>query len=553
MNSKQIIRIISDFNAAPLSNFLKKEKRTSEFEVELSSYGQVYQTLAIPSNSSIDIVWTKPELTLPSFKKACQLEEIKHSDVLQEVKSFAKSVIAASENRYIFVASWILSSNINYGMLDWQSGLGLSNLLSRCNLLLADEFSKSSNVYLMQSHGWMQGEINPNDRKMWYTTKIPYTSGVFKNAARYIAQCINGIEGKSRRLIILDLDNTLWGGVVGESGWGGLRLGGHDHIGEAFKDFQLALKSLSNKGVQLAISSKNDEVIAMDAIENHPEMILKKNDFAGWRINWQDKALNISDLASELNLGLDSMVFIDDNPSERIRVGEALPGIIVPEWPSDPANFVDALGSLNYFENTSISSEDRQRTMMYVSERDRRDTKVEVGNIEVWLKKLRTKLCATTVERNNISRVAQLLNKTNQLNLSTRRMSENEIIEWLAKENRSMLTVALKDIYGDMGLIGIVSVEVLGDCGRLVDFVLSCRAIGRRVEDTLIYLACDELISLGAKSMDVFYLPTNRNGLTLEVLEKSNLERVKKNYFRLNLDKKYDKPSLVELIYERNL
>ena len=185
--------------------------------------------------------------------------------------------------------------------------------------------------------------------------KIPYISSVFENATMDIVQYIEAIKGKSRRLIILDLDDTLWGGVLGENGWQGLRLGGHDHVGEAFRDFQLALKALSNRGVQLAISSKNDEKLAMDAIDNHPEMILKKEDFVGWRINWNDKAVNIAELSEEINLGLESIVFIDDNPAERGRVSDALKGILVPDWPKDPAMYVETLYSLRCFENTTIS------------------------------------------------------------------------------------------------------------------------------------------------------------------------------------------------------
>ena len=148
---------------------------------------------------------------------------------------------------------------------------------------------------------------------------------------------LNGLDGRGRKLIVVDLDDTLWGGIVGEVGWEQLKLGGHDHVGEAFADFQRALKGLNRRGILLAIASKNEERVALEGIAQHPEMVLSLDDFAGWRIDWEDKAQNIADMVAELNLGLQSVVFIDDNPAERSRVREALPEVFVPEWPADPA------------------------------------------------------------------------------------------------------------------------------------------------------------------------------------------------------------------------
>ena len=175
---------------------------------------------------------------------------------------------------------------------------------------------------------------------------------------------------------------------MGETGWHGIRLGGHDHVGEAFKSFQRELKALSNRGVQLAIVSKNDENVALDAIDQHPEMLLRRADFAGWRINWQDKAANIASLTAEINLGLDSVVFIDDNPAERDRVAGALPQVLVPAWPNDPTAYVAALRSLNCFQTASVGTEDRSRKSMYVAERERKEIRLAVDSTEEWLQRL---------------------------------------------------------------------------------------------------------------------------------------------------------------------
>ena len=545
--NQKLVSLISDFNIAPLSGYLKNKLKNPEFVFETAPYGQVYQSLARSSESWLDIVWTSPERILPGFNKALQLEQIKHEDIMTEVEDFAENLIRASTGKYIFVAAWHLPVSNSYGILDWRDGLGLSSLLAKCNLRLSAKLSEHNKIFMLPTHRWIEGIKQPISKKLWYATKVPYVGDVFEAAAENIQKSINAINGKSRRLIVVDLDNTLWGGVVGETGWQGVRLGGHDHVGEAFKDFQLALKALSNRGVQLAISSKNDEAVALEAIDNHPEMVLKREDFAGWRINWNDKAANIEELVNEINLGFESVVFIDDNPAERGRVSDAFREVLVPEWPQDPAMYVDTLHSLYCFDTTTITNEDRARTSMYVSERNRQSIRQSVGSNDDWLRRLGTSVTALPVNSSNISRVTQLFNKTNQLNLSTRRLSDQEIISWGDKETRSMMAISVSDQFGDMGLVGIISVEASNAEGRLIDFILSCRVMGRRVEETLIYLAVTELVKLGAKNMEVVYQPTDRNRPTLQVLEDAKLEKIDTHKFIVDFELGYKKPEFVEL------
>ena len=544
---KKKITLVSDFNIAPLSGFLKNRLKNSEFFVETAPYGQVYQSLTLSRESWLDIVWTLPERVLLGFQKACQLEEVVHEDILAEVDDFAQKLIDVSKKRYMFVVAWHLSAKKGYGMLDWRDGLGLSNLLAKCNTRLAEKLSETKNIFMLPVQSWMEGLKNPFSNKMWYVAKIPYNSAVFENAANHIFQYLEAIKGKSRRLVVLDLDNTLWGGVVGENGWQGIRLGGHDHVGEAFKDFQLAIKSLLNRGIQLAISSKNDEVVAMQAIDNHPEMVLTKKDFIGWRINWNDKAVNIVELADEINLGLESIVFIDDNPAERSRVTDALPEVLVPDWPEDPSMFVETLNSLCCFEGTTITQEDRARTSLYIAERNRKDQKSSVKKNDDWLRRLGTKVTVRHVNSSNISRVTQLFNKTNQLNLSTRRLSEQEITNWLDDKAHSMMAVSVTDQFGDMGLVGVIGLEVIGDKGRLVDFVLSCRVMGRQVEETLLHVAVSKLKSQGASNMEIAYKATERNGPTLQILKNARLKEIKPNVFNVNCKIGFEKPEFVSL------
>lgn len=542
------IRLISDFNIAPLAGQLQTYTNLEDCFVEVADYGQVMQSISQEEDSYLDVVWTTPEKILPSFNAACQLKKVSHKLVLAEVEEYINFLIKHCRSEYIFVSSWVLPHEFTgYGILDWKEGIGLTNLLMKCNLKIAEKLQKIDRFFMLDVQRWMSGTADPVNNRLWYAAKVAFSSEVFKNAAKQISASLDAINGQSKRLIILDLDNTIWGGVVGENGWQSLRLGGHDHIGEAFKEFQLELKALSNRGVQLAIASKNDDDVALDAIKNHPEMILRPDDFCAWRINWQDKAANIVDMITELNLGLGSVVFIDDNPVERLRVADAIREVFVPEWPKDPTMYVSALRKLGCFEAINVSTEDRQRKLMYAAERDRRDVKGNVSDTKEWLKKLATTVTVEALSEDNITRVVQLFNKTNQLNLTTRRLSEAQIMDWSNSNENIIKIISVNDAFGQMGIVGIIGLCKKGEDGFLIDYILSCRVMGRKVEETLIHIAAVELAKVGCKMMHIDFVPTERNRPTFEVLKSAGLEEAKLNYFNIDLQIGFDKPPEVSI------
>ena len=276
-------------------------------------------------------------------------------------------------------------------------------------------------------------------------------------------------------------------------------------------------------------------------------MLLRKSDFVGWRINWNDKAANILDLAKELNLGLASIVFIDDNPAERDRVASALPDVLVPDWPKDATSYVSALRELDCFQTSTLSNEDRTRKESYVANRERQLLMQTFDSADDWLRRLGTRVRVSPVSAANIARVAQLFNKTNQLNLSTRRLSEQEILDWQLPQHRSMLAISVSDHFGDMGLVGIVSVEVGAASGAIVDYILSCRVMGRKVEETLLHIAAEELVQLGANTVEIRYLPTARNRPTLEVLQKAGLRARTPECFVIDVKEGFKQPDTVTL------
>jgi FkbH-like protein len=422
---------------------------------------------------------------------------------------------------------------------------------------LAENLQSDPRVIVLDAGRWaaVHGEKSFSQR-MWYMSKTPYSVELFKEAALEIRSTVRALTGQTKKLIVLDLDDTLWGGVVGDLGWQNLRIGGHDPVGEAFKDFQLALQALKRKGVLLGIVSKNEESTALEAIGSHPEMALRKDDFAGWRINWQDKAQNIADLATELNLGLQSVVFIDDNPAERARVQEALPEVLVPDWPLNPMEYPLALEKLRCFDKAEVTAEDGQRSAMYVLERKRRAVRAEVGSLDQWLETLEVRVLVEGVNPANLERVTQLLNKTNQMNLSTRRLTRDELWDWTRQPENKMLAFRVADKFGDYGLVGIGSFSNQSEGAAdavLVDFILSCRAMGREVERAMMHVLLTAARAAGARFIRAEYLPTPKNQPCLAFLKNSELtERDKSNVFVWDLEQEYLKPSTVTLLSGAN-
>ena len=550
------VRLISDFNIEVLAGYLSNLAGEGRLTVTVGEFGQVIQCLAgsdtkAPSDDIV-VLWARPESLFPSYRKALELQAVDHDAVLAEVDAYAGLVRDhVLRVKWLFHPTWTLpSANRGYGLLDYSPGLGLSQLLARMNLRLVESVGGLPNFFVLNAEPWLRhGGARPSLPKMWFAAKVPLKNVVFQEAAKDLVAAMDGLAGKARKLILVDLDDTLWGGVVGETGWQGIRLGGHDHVGEAFVEFQRSLKALANRGVQLGIVSKNDERVALEAIDHHPEMQLRRVDFAGWRISWEDKVKNIVALAEELRLGLDSVVFIDDNPVERGRVREAIGDrVLVPDWPEDPAEFSTALLELRCFDAPVISSEDRARSAMYAAERERRAEAQQVGSLEDWLATLGTEVRAEPLSPANLARAGQLFNKTNQMNLATRRLSEDELRRWSEADNRRLWTFRVSDRYGDSGLTGIISIESEGDTAKIVDFLISCRVMGRRVEEAMVHTAVEYArVKTGAKRVVAEFIPTERNGPCLDFWQRSGFEQRMKHSFLWEPMRPFPAPQFVKL------
>src|SRR5437899_1123676 len=419
----------------------------------------------------------------------------------------------------------------------------------RINVRLLESLAGAPTIHPLWGDKWIQlGGPAAFNYRLWYLGKIPFSNEVFKAAARDIKSALRGLGGQAKKIVLLDLDDVLWGGIVGDAGWEGLTLGGHDPAGEALVDFQRELKALTRRGILLAIVSKNEESVAMEAIAKHPEMVLKLVDFAGWRINWRDKAENIHALMNELNLGLDSAVFIDDSAVERARVRETLPALFVPDWPSDKRLYPQALLSLDCFDRPSLTEEDRQRSRMSAVDRERKQTKIDLGNLEEWLATLNTSVRVEELNQANLPRAAQLLNKTNQMNLSTRRMSEAEFQVWVLEKTRRAWTFRVSDRFGDSGLTGILTIEIDGLRATIIDFVLSCRVMGRKIEEAMLHVAISWARSAGIKEVYANYCQTPKNKPCHDFFHKSRLNCLGGNMFVWDAAQAYPLNGAIRLV-----
>jgi FkbH-like protein len=543
--------LVSDFTIDELARLIEADVAAPVLDAVVAPFGQVVPVLMSPKNPAHDyaVVWTRPEAVLPSFARLLEFDLVDDATLVAEVDQYAALLLEGMKSyRFAFVPTWTLPPwHRGLGLMDGRAN-GLTRALYTINQRLMTRLEGASNVYVLNAQRWCdEAGRGAHSAKLWYMGKVPFHSSVFQQAANDVKGAIQGITGMTRKLIVVDLDDTLWGGIVGDVGWENLRLGGHDSVGEAFVDFQRALKSLKRRGILLAMVSKNTESVALEAIRSHSEMVLKEDDFVGWRINWQDKARNIADLVSSLNLGLQSTVFIDDNPFERTRVREALPEVFVPEWPEDKLAYTSTLLALRCFDTPTRTAEDAARTEMYVSDRKREDLRSQVGSLDEWLQSLGLRVRVEALNAANVARTTQLLNKTNQLNLSTRRLTEAELTDWAKVPGHSVHAVSVSDRLGDAGLTGILGLEVEGNVCRVVDFVLSCRVMGRRVEEAMVHLAVDRARSLSLERVVADLIPTKKNAPCLEFWQRSGFQREGETRFTWDARQEYPLSPVIAL------
>ena len=335
-----------------------------------------------------------------------------------------------------------------------------------------------------------------------------------------MARTIAAVRGLSRKCLVLDLDNTLWGGVIGDDGLGGIQLGQGSAIGEAFLAVQKMALELRSRGVVLAVCSKNEDHNARLPFREHPDMLLREHHIAVFQANWTDKAANLRAIASQLNIGVDSLVFLDDNPAERMQVRGELPLVAVPELPEDPALYPRTLAAAGYFETVGFSKEDRERADYYQANAQRAAALNASGDIGAYLASLDMVCTIGLVDEIARPRVAQLINKSNQFNLTTRRYSESELGAAIEGPSRHVVQVRLVDRFGDNGIISVLIADKKGKTWEIDTWLMSCRVLGRRVEEACLSHLVVAARQAGAGELVGKYVASPKNGMVADHYKK---------------------------------
>ena len=354
-----------------------------------------------------------------------------------------------------------------------------------------------------------------HDGGLWLRAKQEITPAAAPLYGDLAMRIVAAKLGRSHKCLVLDLDNTLWGGVIGDDGMDGIVLGQGTAMGEAFVAFQEYARELSRRGVILAVCSKNDETNALEPFDTHPEMVLRRGDIASFVANWADKAANLRAIAAELNIGLDSLVFVDDNPAERALVRQELPMVAVPEVGDDPAFYAQIITAAGYFEGLAITQDDRERSGQYQGNRLRDTLRASATDLPSYLRGLEMTLVARPFDRLGQSRTVQLINKTNQFNLTTRRYTEQDVRAVMGDARAFGLQLRLLDRFGDNGIIAVVIGRMQDDADLLIDtWLMSCRVLGRQVESATLNLIVEQARRLGASPLDrrVYCDQKERNG-----------------------------------------
>ncbi len=354
-----------------------------------------------------------------------------------------------------------------------------------------------------------------HDPALWHRAKQEIHPGAAALYGDLLGRLLAAQQGRSYKCLVLDLDNTLWGGVVGDDGLEGIVLGQGNAAGEAYVAFQHYVRSLSRRGVILAVCSKNDEANALAPFERHPEMVLRLPDIACFVANWTDKAANIREIATRLNIGVDSLVFADDNPFERQIVRRELPMVGVPELPADPALYSQRLADAGYFEGLHLTPEDLERTRQYHANQQRASLVSSTTDVASYLRSLDMEAQWSRFNEVGLQRIVQLTNKTNQFNLTTRRTDESTIAALIADPRALTLQIRLLDQFGDNGIIAIIVGRFeTASTDMLIDtWLMSCRVLGRGVEQTTLNLIAEQALRLGARRLIGEYRPTAKNGM----------------------------------------
>lgn len=446
-----------------------------------------------------------------------------HSISKKERKKFVDKIIdeiqkltqAFNEktNSKLIISNFTIPTFSPYGIVETKTDYGQHQMITELNNKLASSFSNSNSIFIYDFNNFVSkhGEKNVFDDKQFLFGDMKISLDHIPYLANDLLSYIIGYLGISKKCIVLDLDNTLWGGIVGEDSFNGIKLG-PDPPGNAYMEFQRVLLSLHQRGIILAINSKNNYEDAIRVIKDHPYMILHEDHFASLRINWNDKISNMKEIANELNIGLDSIVFLDDDPVNREYMKINLSQVLTVDLPEDPSQYAATVKNMNEFSILNITPEDRQRGKMYTEQRKRNELEKSMPDLESFLKQLDLKISIKNANEFTIPRISQLTLKTNQFNLTTKRYQETDIKKFSQDQNYMVGCAQVKDKFGDNGITGVFIVHKENPKEWFIDtFLLSCRVMGREVEKGILGYILNKAKENGIERIKAQFIPSQKN------------------------------------------
>jgi FkbH-like protein len=386
-----------------------------------------------------------------------------------------------------------------------------NRFLRQINLDLSLKAPAYVHIFDIDTASAIHGVSNWFDPRFWHHAKQPVSFACLVPFVRNLASIIGALYGCTAKCLVLDLDNTLWGGVVGDDGVEGLKIGDGNAEGEAYKAFQKYILALKKRGILLAVCSKNEEANALEPFAELPEMVLKRDDFVAFKANWEPKPGNIQQIAEQLNIGLDAIVFVDDNPAERELVRQSLPQVKVVELSTDPADYPQLLDQCGWLEAVKLTQEDIEKTEQYRQIARRSTAQAQHTDYESYLTSLEQKATIRAFEPKHLDRITQLINKTNQFNLTTQRLTRSEVETLMDRDDTITVYVRLIDRFGDNGLISVLSAHVLGEVLQIDHWLMSCRVLKRGVERLLANHLFERARELDVQRVRGIYKATAKN------------------------------------------
>ena len=492
---------------------------------ELYEFSPDYVVIFFSSNKLLKKFW---ELNTAEKSVFAKMQIGKYENIY-------KTVISRFNCKVIFFNFPEINDSV-FGNYSNKTNISFIYQLRLLNFELMNLALKLKNFFILDAN-ILQGQYGHNyitDNKIYINTDLLFSIDFLPSIAKSTVDIIQSINGRFNKCLILDLDNTIWGGIIGDDGVENIQIGDLG-IGKAFSELQLWIKQLKKRGIILAICSKNDEDKAKEPFEKHPDMILRLDDIAVFVANWNNKADNIRSIQKTLNIGFDTMVFLDDNAFERNLVRENIPNISIPELPEDPADYLNYLRTLNLFETASFTEEDEQRTKQYQVEARRATIEQQFTNESDFLKSLEMVSLAEPFNVFNTPRVSQLTQRSNQFNLRTIRYTEDEVQKIALNSDYITLAFSLHDKFGDYGLISVIILRKMDDDTLFIDsWIMSCRVLKRNMENFVLNTIVRKAKEEGFSYLQGEYLPTAKNNMVKDHYQNIGFDD-KGNYWRLSL------------------